>query len=495
MDYTWGVPVQQAFRQQYGYGNHNQYPNSLTGYEQYYMGHPWMAGSYASMYPFGMPMPGNQHMSFTAKEYELDVPPAAKKARLDYTKEDVSYHNHTSQILNADESTDVPDSFELPIDANPSEYDKNNESTVIPEGFELNQSDVLYQDDSSQTGPLTSTLAAPLPPSSVPTPPTSPIKQGDNSLTPNNQTYDMSDQTQVSAKHIDQEQPKCTSISSGQSIFSGQHDIQDHPIDTPISTGQSIFSGQHNVQEQPIDTSISTGQSIFLGQHNAQEQPIPSAPFGASQVMVVLPDGSKSSIWDLQVPAAFSSYQQPASYYPNARAAPGPSRKRRSSGPKAKNNYCHLCEKSYESSYKLKLHMNAHTGERPFVCEFCGKGFARGPNLNAHRRVHTGEKPFTCNRCSRGFSHPSDRIVHMVTEVCVRAGRYIRCTGQGWECTSCDSGVFESREQADRHARQHETGKGLACPVCQNNYQGQKAHVLVKHVREYHPEYMLSIGL
>ena len=69
MDYTWGVPVQQAFMQQYGYGNQNQYPNNLTGYEQYYMGHPWMAGSYAPMYPFGMPMPGNQRMS---KEHELD---------------------------------------------------------------------------------------------------------------------------------------------------------------------------------------------------------------------------------------------------------------------------------------------------------------------------------------------------------------------------------------------------------------------------------------
>ena len=116
MDYTWGVPVQQAIMQQYGYGNHSQYPNNLTGYEQYYMGHPWMAGSYAHMYPFGMPMPGNQHMSFSAKEHELDTPPAAKKARLDHIKENISYHNHTSEILNADESTVVPDSFELPID-------------------------------------------------------------------------------------------------------------------------------------------------------------------------------------------------------------------------------------------------------------------------------------------------------------------------------------------------------------------------------------------
>ena len=440
MDYTWGVPVPQAIMQQYGYGTQHQYPQQFTGYEPYYMGHPWTAGSYAPMYPYGMP--GYHQIANPSKE-QVQLPPAAKKARLEYPTEDNSYHNHTSDILNADESTVVPDSFELQIDTNPFKYSKNSESTVVPESFELNQSDIIQQHDTSQTGPLTSTLAAPLPPASIPSPPMSPIKEWDTSQASNDQTYDLNNQQQVLV--------------------------------------------QQNSHEQPLE------QTIL--QDNTQKQSVGREPFEASQVMVVLPNGSKSSLWDLQVPAAFASYQQPAPYYPNASAAPGPNRKRRSTGPRAKNNYCHLCEKSYESSYKLKLHMNAHTGERPFVCEFCGKGFARGPNLNAHRRVHTGEKPFSCNRCSRGFSHPSDRIVHMVTEVCVRADRYIRRTGQGWECTSCDSGVFESREQAERHARQHETGKGLACPVCQTNYQGQKAHVLVKHVREYHPEYMLSIGL
>ena len=446
MDYTWGVPIQQAIMQQYGYGNYHQYPQHLNGYEPYYMGHPWTAGSYAPMYPYGMG--GYQQMTYPSEDL-VDVPPAAKKARLEYPKEDNSYHNEnensTSEILNADQSTVVPDSFELQIDTNPLEYTKDNSSSVGSKIFRQDQSDIEYPHDATGKGPLTSTLAAPLPSAPILSPPASPIRDDDVSLTQNDQTFDLDNQQ--------------------------QYDIQQ-------GSQELLTSG----------TSSSTQQ---IG----QEQPISTAPFDASQVMVVLPDGSKSSIWDLQVPAAFASYQQPAPYYPNVSAAPGPSRKRRSSGPRVKNNYCHLCEKSYESSYKLKLHMNAHTGERPFVCEFCGKGFARGPNLNAHRRVHTGEKPFNCNRCSRGFSHPSDRIVHMVTEVCLRADRYIRRTGQGWECNSCDSGVFESREQADRHARQHETGKGLACPVCQNNFQGQKAHVLVKHVRECHPEYMASIGL
>ena len=40
------------------------------------------------------------------------------------------------------------------------------------------------------------------------------------------------------------------------------------------------------------------------------------------------------------------------------------------------HSYCHICDKNYWSSNKLKLHMKIHAEERPFVCEFCGKGFA-----------------------------------------------------------------------------------------------------------------------
>ena len=481
MDYTWGISVNQAIMQQHGYGNYQQYPQQIPSYEPYYMGHPWTAGSYAPMYPYGLPLQGYHQMAYPTKEQALDFPPTSKRARLnnprdyglslqvchqmanplkdqslentpvskrirpDNPQEQSSFLNCTSEILNADESTAVPDSFELQIETNPLEYSNNNDSTDNSENLELNQSEIVNQHDSSKNGPLTSMLAAPLIASSESIAPTSPIKQVDISYAHINKSYNME-------------------------AYENFTDQQTNPHQ--LSFQEPIPSEQNN--------------SHF----------IETNPFKASQVMVVLPNGTKSSIWDLQVPEAFASYQQPAQYNSNKNSTPGPKRRRRQSvGQRIKNNYCHLCEKTYESSYKLKLHMHAHTGERPFVCEVCGKGFARGPNLNAHRRVHTGEKPFSCNRCSRGFSHPTDRIVHMVTEVCVRAGRYIRRTAQGWECSACDSGVFESREQAERHARQHETGRGLACPVCQTNYQGQKAHVLVKHVRECHPEYMQSIGL
>ena len=93
------------------------------------------------------------------------------------------------------------------------------------------------------------------------------------------------------------------------------------------------------------------------------------------------------------------------------------------------------------------------------------------------------------------FSNPSDRLVHMVTEVCLRLDRCIRRTSQGWECTSCESGTFENRELAENHARQHQTGQSRICPVCSINFKGKKPTILVKHVKDNHQDYISNLGI
>ena len=48
-----------------------------------------------------------------------------------------------------------------------------------------------------------------------------------------------------------------------------------------------------------------------------------------------------------------------------------------------KNFKCEICNKAFNSTPKLKEHMNSHTGAKPYLCKFCGKGFgASGSHWN-----------------------------------------------------------------------------------------------------------------
>ncbi|KIP10881.1 hypothetical protein PHLGIDRAFT_64854 [Phlebiopsis gigantea 11061_1 CR5-6] len=52
---------------------------------------------------------------------------------------------------------------------------------------------------------------------------------------------------------------------------------------------------------------------------------------------------------------------------------------------------CSWCGKGFTRPSSLKIHMNTHTGERPYVCPFegCGRSFSVQSNMRRHARVHT----------------------------------------------------------------------------------------------------------
>ncbi|XP_059176130.1 zinc finger protein 234-like [Physella acuta] len=60
---------------------------------------------------------------------------------------------------------------------------------------------------------------------------------------------------------------------------------------------------------------------------------------------------------------------------------------------------CSLCEKSFSTNSKLKVHTSIHTRDLLNKCSNCEYTTNdRGSSLE-HRRVHTNSKPFTCNSC------------------------------------------------------------------------------------------------
>ena len=141
MDYLWGVPGPQSVMDS-GYHQYQQYSQTFSGYEPYYMGYPWTMSSYASMYPY---MSGYQQMpnpSNVECEYEPQ-PPTAKRARMD----------PKAEVLKL---TDIDDDL--------SKISTDNES-IVSEGCQSPDHDLTQ--NISLGGPMTSTLANPLPPLTV----------------------------------------------------------------------------------------------------------------------------------------------------------------------------------------------------------------------------------------------------------------------------------------------------------------------------------------
>lgn len=156
-----------------------------------------------------------------------------------------------------------------------------------------------------------------------------------------------------------------------------------------------------------------------------------------------------------------------------------------------KREECSICHKRFENKYKLKVHMNCHTGNRPFVCETCGDSFLRTTNLTAHRRIHNPKK-YQCPLCDKLFAHNSDRVVHLVCQVCITVKHMMEPIADGWQCKECGE-YLDEKTKLEKHVKKHK--KSRSCPVCLLDFSHVREHQLVTHVKSYHPAWLKNLGL
>ncbi|XP_055083850.1 zinc finger protein 235-like [Periophthalmus magnuspinnatus] len=120
---------------------------------------------------------------------------------------------------------------------------------------------------------------------------------------------------------------------------------------------------------------------------------------------------------------------------------------------------CTECGRTFNSHSNLRIHLNVHTGARPYSCSDCGKSFSQSGALKIHRRIHTGERPYACGFCGRGFPHLAGVRAHQRTH-----------TGEKpYRCGHCGK-CFTQSGALKIHTRIHTGERPFVCKICEKSF-------------------------
>ncbi|TRM69453.1 hypothetical protein BD626DRAFT_563196 [Schizophyllum amplum] len=161
------------------------------------------------------------------------------------------------------------------------------------------------------------------------------------------------------------------------------------------TTAESVFGQRRSL---PHRNSIST--STYMSESRGDER-TPVARYGPAADGRFPPLTRDSVPWTGTVSTSIDrshrtedEEQTPVAHHLGMSAAPPvPTQAPRQvpPGPTSGAKYeCTYCGKGFNRPSSLKIHLNSHTGEKPFVCpvDGCGRSFSVLSNMRRHARVH-----------------------------------------------------------------------------------------------------------
>ncbi len=134
---------------------------------------------------------------------------------------------------------------------------------------------------------------------------------------------------------------------------------------------------------------------------------------------------------------------------------------------------CRLCKKSFDSEYRLTLHVNAvHHKLKTFSCTLCDKSFAWKRRLTTHiEAVHL--KSFSCTLCQKSFASKQSLAKHV-------NGHKLR----RFSCTLCDKSFTQNAHLTTHVDTIHRKIKSFTCTLCDKSFRWKR--YLTQHIKFAH---------